>query len=83
MFTEVFIAGVTIASTLVIAITQILKRILRLRGTASVILSLVISALVSLPKLDQGLSYLLFYAFAVALCANGYKKVLNTLKKNP
>ena len=75
MFTNEFLAMITTCTALVMAITQAVKRALKLKGAGAVILSLVVSALVCLvQEVQAGFSLVpyLFLVVAVFLSANGW-----------
>jgi len=81
MFTDAFIAQITAATATVLGITEIIKRLLKLNGTGAVVTSVLLSFIVALPGITEGVIYYINLAVFTALSANGIFKAVHTPRR--
>jgi hypothetical protein len=64
-------------AAVVIGSTEVLKKKLKLRGIGTVIVSVLVSLVVCIPSLKEGIINYILIAGAVSLTANGLFKFIN------
>ncbi|MEJ2626962.1 MAG: hypothetical protein P8078_00170 [bacterium] len=72
-----FLQKVASFAAVVIGSTEVLKKKLKLRGIGTVIVSVLVSLVVCIPSLKEGIINYILIAGAVSLAANGLFKFIN------